>query len=160
MSEHTPTPWSLRPRTWDDWGWIRGADGELACIARRHDLKDDDKHRIDKTDPYQANAAFIVEAVNSYDALKHDIERHIRIASEAVTERDRLREQVEHYERGRKNTQIEMDEREAEVERLSNQLVRCETALKIVSSEDAGFLGQTARAALVPALSDDLIKGE
>jgi hypothetical protein len=53
----------------DHWGWIRGADDELACIARRHDLKDDDKHRIDKTDPYAANAAFIVKAVNNHDAL-------------------------------------------------------------------------------------------
>jgi hypothetical protein len=69
MTDHTPTPWIVRPERHDDWGWIRGSDGELACIARRHDRKDDDKHRIDKTDPYQVNADFIVKAVNNHDAL-------------------------------------------------------------------------------------------
>lgn len=69
MSEHTPTPWVIRPERHDDWGWIRGADGELACIARHHDRKDDDKHRMDKTDPYAANAALIVKAVNNHERL-------------------------------------------------------------------------------------------
>lgn len=73
VSEHTPTPWALKPHEHDDWGWIRDADGNLACIARGRDDKDFDQHRRDRTDPYAANAAFIVEAVNSHDKLRADI---------------------------------------------------------------------------------------
>jgi len=80
MSDRTPTPWVIRPERHDDWGWIRGADGELACIARHHDRKDDDKHRMDKTDPYAANAAFIVKAVNSHDALVKALEELLPLA--------------------------------------------------------------------------------
>jgi hypothetical protein len=69
MSEHTKLPWTCRPRHFDDWGFIRGADGQLACIARGHSEKEFDQHRMDKTDPYEANAAFILKAVNNHEAL-------------------------------------------------------------------------------------------
>jgi len=69
MSEHTPTPWFVSTKKFDDWGWIRGADGAIACVARGGDDKEFDEHRRDGTDPYAANAAFIVKAVNNHDAL-------------------------------------------------------------------------------------------
>jgi hypothetical protein len=74
MSEHAPTPWLIKPLSYDDWGWVRDANGRLACLARGADDKDPDQHRRDKTDPYQANAAFIVEAVNSHERLKADLD--------------------------------------------------------------------------------------
>ena len=72
--EHAPTPWKYRPLKYDDWGFVRDASGQLACIARGHDDKDDDQHRRENTDLYAVNAAFIVEAVNSHEALKARIE--------------------------------------------------------------------------------------
>jgi hypothetical protein len=56
----------------DDWGWIRDAEGMIAATARGQNDDDEktlDDHRRDGTDPYGANAAFIVRAVNSHDAL-------------------------------------------------------------------------------------------
>lgn len=86
MSEHTPTPWEYRPHRHDDWGWIRGhkKDGELlaplVAIARGGSWNGDeevtlDQHRAAGTDPYAANAAFIVKAVNSHDALVAELRR-------------------------------------------------------------------------------------
>ena len=69
MSEHTPTPWFVSTKKFDDWGWIRGADGAIACVARGGDDKEFDEHRRDGTDPYAANAAFIVKACNEYDLI-------------------------------------------------------------------------------------------
>lgn len=75
---HTPVPWEYRPCKHDDWGWIRGpavgpADdfGPLVAIARdgSWDISNHEKHRIDGTDPFEANAAFICEAVNNHDRL-------------------------------------------------------------------------------------------
>ncbi|MDB5584840.1 MAG: hypothetical protein JWR80_10016 [Bradyrhizobium sp.] len=75
-SGHTPTPWTYRPREHDDWGWIRDADGNLAATARDGRVWSEhfDKYRDAGTDPYEPNAAFIVEAVNSHAALKSRIE--------------------------------------------------------------------------------------
>ena len=67
--KHTPLPWAVRPQKHDDWGYIRGPDGTLACIARGADDKDFDQHRRDGTNPYAANAELIVRSVNSLPAL-------------------------------------------------------------------------------------------
>ncbi len=69
MTEHTPTPWAYRPREHDDWGWLRGPSGELAAVAKGAADSDWDAHRRADTDPYGPNAAFIVKAVNNFDAL-------------------------------------------------------------------------------------------
>ena len=77
MTDHTPTPWAYRSSPHDDWGWIRGPktdDGiaPLVAMARSGKWEQEgelDQHRINKTDPYGANAAFIVKAVNNHDAL-------------------------------------------------------------------------------------------
>ena len=78
MTEHTPTPWEYRPHRLDDWGWIRGPllDGQdiapLVAMARSgtwESVSMLDEHRANKTDPYAANAAFIVKAVNNHAAL-------------------------------------------------------------------------------------------
>lgn len=72
---HTLTPWVYRPNRFDDWGYIRGPAesgerfGDIAAIARGGDDKTHDEHRAAGTDPYAANAAFIVKAVNSHEAL-------------------------------------------------------------------------------------------
>lgn len=86
MGEHTPTPWTCRPRPFDDWGFIRGADDELACIARGHSDKEFDEHRRDKTDPYAANAAFIVKAVNSHPELVKALEFYATAAGTGTIE--------------------------------------------------------------------------
>jgi len=69
MSERTPTPWAYRPKKYDDWGFIRGADGDVACVARGETSEPHDAHRAAGTDPYGPNAAFIVKAVNNHDQL-------------------------------------------------------------------------------------------
>ena len=69
MSERTPTPWAYRPKKYDGWGFIRGADGDVACVARGETSETHDAHRAAGTDPYGPNAAFIVKAVNNHDAL-------------------------------------------------------------------------------------------
>jgi hypothetical protein len=77
MTDHTPTPWAYRSSPHDDWGWIRGPkqdDGiaPLVAMARSglwESVEMLDEHRTNKTDPYGANAAFIVKAVNHHDEL-------------------------------------------------------------------------------------------
>ena len=69
-AQHTPLPWSIRPNKFDDWGFIRGADGQtLACVARGQEEKEFDWHRSHGTDPYQANADLIVHSVNAVPGL-------------------------------------------------------------------------------------------
>lgn len=71
MADHTPTPWAYRPLKHDDWGWIRDADGSLAATARDGRVMSErfDEFRAAKKDPYAANGAFIVKAVNNHEAL-------------------------------------------------------------------------------------------
>jgi hypothetical protein len=77
MSDHTPTPWEYRPHRHDDWGWIRGPKGDaeigpLVATARSgawENVEMLDENRRNKTDPYGANAAFIVKAVNNHETL-------------------------------------------------------------------------------------------
>lgn len=67
----TQGEWKYRPNPYDDWGVIRGGnpteDGRLWYIARAASgrwMNDDEKaaHRSANTDPYHANAAYIVAA--------------------------------------------------------------------------------------------------
>lgn len=77
MAEHTPTPWAYRPKEYDDWGVIRGpaADDGFGWIVasaragRSVTPEEESDHRRAKTDPYGANATFIVRACNAYDDL-------------------------------------------------------------------------------------------
>lgn len=81
MSDHSPLPWVYRPNKYDDWGWIRGQPqdgekwGDLAAVAKGGDETPFDEHRRNGTDPYAANAAFIVKAVNSHEALVDMLEQ-------------------------------------------------------------------------------------
>lgn len=75
MAEHSPLPWAIRPHQYDDWGFVRGADGHIACIARGEGIDTHDAHRSAGTDPYQANAALIVKAVNAHEALVKALQR-------------------------------------------------------------------------------------
>ena len=67
-AKHSPLPWAVRPKEFDDWGIIRDAMGFIAAVARRNASSpygDDDLHRINGTDPFQPNADFIVLACNA-----------------------------------------------------------------------------------------------
>jgi hypothetical protein len=74
---HTPTPWEYRPHRHDDWGWIRGPKGDaefgpLVATARSGSWDTVDtlgEHRRNGTDPFGANAALIVKAVNNHESL-------------------------------------------------------------------------------------------
>jgi hypothetical protein len=72
VSEVSPLPWSYRPLKHDDWGYVRGANGEIACTARKGFYLSEDeahRHRVNKTDPYGPNAALIIKAVNAHGEL-------------------------------------------------------------------------------------------
>lgn len=100
---HTPTPWEYRPWEHDDWGWIRGPKepgediGPLVALARsgQHEtLETRDEHRAAGTDPYGANAAFIVEAVNNYDRLTERCEAYKGQVEAGAAEIESLRSQL------------------------------------------------------------------
>lgn len=64
----TPGPWKVRPLEYDDWGWVRAADGQLVASTYFEGRKPDDFHNVTRYDspewqvgPVQiaANAAFI-----------------------------------------------------------------------------------------------------
>lgn len=83
MADHTPTPWHYRPHQYDDWGWIRATPepgepiGVTVAMARSGKHEDEDalnEHRRNKTDPYGANAKFIVMACNAHDQLVKALE--------------------------------------------------------------------------------------
>lgn len=88
LVEHTPTPWTYRPWRHDDWGWIRGPAapgeefGQLVALARCDGDYDPNEHRSNGTDPHAANAAFIVEAVNSYDRLRIQLAKAVEALEE------------------------------------------------------------------------------
>lgn len=73
----TPGPWLVRPREYDDWGWIRAEDGSLVVIGRGGTFAGDyDEHehhlsdcRAKGIDPYGHNAALIAAARNALPAL-------------------------------------------------------------------------------------------
>ena len=99
MAEHTPTPWAYRPHRHDDWGWIRAtsANGELAplvAMARSGSWESAaffDEHRANNTDPYGANAAFIVKAVNNHDLFLKVLEKIEGVAQkDSLTDAERL----------------------------------------------------------------------
>jgi hypothetical protein len=81
-SPHSRLPWLYRPCKHDDWGWIRrsredGQPGDLVASVRSGQYESEealDQHRRDKTDPYAANAAFIVRAVNNHGILIRALE--------------------------------------------------------------------------------------
>jgi len=61
MAEHAPTPWIC-----DSEGILPTDRDDVAVIARVPNHPENSKN-------WEANAAFIVEAVNSYDAMKAEI---------------------------------------------------------------------------------------
>lgn len=74
--QHTATPWRLDDREHADWGMIIGPDGLLvadACVGPRYteDEAQAARRQRDHLGPptVAANAAFIITAVNSHDAL-------------------------------------------------------------------------------------------
>jgi hypothetical protein len=106
MSEFN-LPWVYRPHEYDDWGWIRDSDTDLAACARgdKGD-KSHDQHRTDKTDPYSKYAVLIVTAVNNHERMLTALRRIVsleeknvpkyaqQIAKEALLSVDQLRELV------------------------------------------------------------------
>lgn len=59
-------PLTYRPDPFDDWGWIRGADGKIAAVAKVRGSEDElAEHRRNHTDPAEPVGRLIVEAVNA-----------------------------------------------------------------------------------------------
>lgn len=103
-TEHTPLPWSIRPQELDDWGVVRGSNGNISCLARSPEYFDDDtlnEHRKNKTDPTLANAALIVRAVNSYNDLVKALE-----ASNAFHDEEPAAGKLAHFERMKRGERI------------------------------------------------------
>jgi hypothetical protein len=122
MSDERNLPWTYRPRHFDDWGWIRDASGDLAACARgEKGGKTHDEHRADKTDPYGDYAAFIVEAVNSHDALVAENAKLREQLGKAIAERDAEHQKNIDWAKG---NLIAIRERQALEDRL-NEALRC-----------------------------------
>lgn len=71
----TEGEWSYRPLEHDDWGIVRGEEIDLwewksrpiiAQFRGRQDEKELSEHRLNKTDPWGADAKFVVALVNLY----------------------------------------------------------------------------------------------
>lgn len=74
-------PWLYRPNKFDDWGVVRlGKDGPILAVARSgsHDV-DEDKHRHDRTDPYED----IGQAIAAIPNMRREIAR-LRSALDAI----------------------------------------------------------------------------
>ena len=61
----TARPWAYRPREFDDWGFVRSADGGLVARANWAWDEDLNKHRMEGTDPGEPNGTFIASARTS-----------------------------------------------------------------------------------------------
>jgi len=84
VSEHSPLPWSIRPHDYDDWGWIRAANGDLACVAKGDRSDTWFAHREAGTDPAQANADLIVNSVNLLPELVMALEAALQAVEYSI----------------------------------------------------------------------------
>jgi len=57
-------PLSYRPLEFDDWGIIRDANGHIFCQVKWPVNADFDLHRRNGTDPYEAAAKIVIDAIN------------------------------------------------------------------------------------------------
>lgn len=78
MANATPAPWAYKPQDNDDWGCIRSladTEGERAVVAvsRSIGIQDNTEHRVNRTDPFEANGLAIVAIVNAYSDLVETI---------------------------------------------------------------------------------------
>lgn len=71
MIKSPPTPWVYMSKEFDDWGFIRNADGNLVAVAKWPALSADDLDLIRAAgdDPARDTAAFIIRACNAHVAL-------------------------------------------------------------------------------------------
>lgn len=69
---HTPGPWAYRPDTHDDWGTVRAGRYHI-CQARDPRYVDDEylrQCRVERRDPWEANARLIAAAPELLAALE------------------------------------------------------------------------------------------
>jgi len=97
MSKHTPTPWEIQDPMCDDlWLVETGKETyEWRCIASVQATPADEGSPLSRAEMW-ANAAFIVKAVNSHDALVKALERIARgpFTGASTIARDVLRDFV------------------------------------------------------------------
>lgn len=81
-AQHTPTPWAYIKATVPDntggYDYAITVDGKIIAEVFQHTGWDDEKTGKYETQPVEANAAFIVRACNSHDALVEALEGNLR----------------------------------------------------------------------------------
>lgn len=79
QAAHTPGPWAYRPDTHDDWGTVRAGRYHI-CQARDPRYVDDEylrQCRVERRDPWEANARLIAAAPELLASLQELLELHI-----------------------------------------------------------------------------------
>lgn len=111
VSEHTPTPWGHKlartPTDGEyDCGISAAINGRLYCIAEAVG-----RCAKDIKLPAEANAAFIVEAVNSYASLKAKVEELEAALLMAVTHKSAWRQIIDDARENASDDREDMDEK-------------------------------------------------
>jgi len=84
MSDHTPTPWEAQPFCDDEDHAVFIIGSNLGGLVATAPMLPSEIDAVN-TSRAQANAAFIVEAVNNYDAMKRRIAALELIIAEEVS---------------------------------------------------------------------------
>lgn len=85
INEGTPGELFYRPNRFDDWGYIRTADGEIFAVVRRPlDEEEADRHRRDKTDPFEPLARALMSALHPEPSAADTLSPATEVRREAI----------------------------------------------------------------------------